>query len=85
MAIGRTRGGLSRKIHIAVDTLEHPLQLVLMAGEVHESTLCGVVLATHWVLQKPLRAGFQHCPPVVSHRRFLLTVAFLPPVGRPVP
>jgi hypothetical protein len=36
LAIGRTRGGLSSKIHIAVDPLEHPLRLVLMAGEVHE-------------------------------------------------
>jgi len=39
LAIGRTRGGLGSKTHIAVDTLEQPLRLVLTAGEVHESAL----------------------------------------------
>ncbi len=29
---------MSTKIHIAVDTLGHPLRLILTAGQVHEST-----------------------------------------------
>lgn len=37
-AIGRSRGGLSTKIHIAVDALGNPVRLLLTAGQVHDST-----------------------------------------------
>ena len=37
-AIGRSRGGLTTKIHIAVDALGNPLRLLLTAGQVHDCT-----------------------------------------------
>jgi len=37
-AIGRSRGGLTTKIHIAVDALGNPLRLIATAGQVHDST-----------------------------------------------
>jgi transposase len=36
-AIGRSRGGLSTKIHAAVDALGNPLRFILTAGQEHES------------------------------------------------
>ena len=36
-AIGRSRGGLSTKIHAAVDALGYPLRLILTPGQWHES------------------------------------------------
>jgi transposase len=43
-AIGRSRGGLSTKIHIAVDALGHPLRMVLTAGQVHEATQASLLI-----------------------------------------
>jgi transposase len=43
-AIGRSRGGLSTKIHIAVDALGHPLRLILTAGQVHEATQASLLI-----------------------------------------
>jgi len=37
-AIGRSRGGPTTKIHIAVDALGSPLRLILTPGQVHDST-----------------------------------------------
>jgi transposase len=37
-ALGRSRGGFSTKIHIAVDALGNPLRLLLTAGQRHD---CG--------------------------------------------
>lgn len=37
-ALGRSRGGFTIKIHIAVDALGNPLRLVLTGGESHDST-----------------------------------------------
>jgi transposase len=37
-AIGKSRGGLSTKIHAAVDALGHPVRLLLTAGQVSEYT-----------------------------------------------
>ena len=37
-AIGRSRGGLSTKIHIAVDALGNVLRLLYTGGQVHDST-----------------------------------------------
>jgi len=35
-AIGKSRGGLSTKIHVLVDALGNPLKMVLTAGQVHD-------------------------------------------------
>lgn len=37
-ALGRSRGGLSKKIHILCDSQGHPLQAHLSAGQAHESS-----------------------------------------------
>lgn len=37
-ALGRSRGGFSTKIHIAVDALGNPLRLILTAGQVADVT-----------------------------------------------
>ena len=36
-ALGRSRGGFSTKVHIAVDALGNPLRLLLTAGQCHDS------------------------------------------------
>lgn len=36
-ALGRSRGGFSTKVHIAVDALGNPLRLLLTAGQRHDS------------------------------------------------
>ena len=35
--MGRSRGGLTTKIHAVVDTLGRPIRLMLTAGQVHDS------------------------------------------------
>jgi len=35
-AIGKSKGGLSTKIHVLVDALGNPLKIVLTAGQVHD-------------------------------------------------
>jgi len=35
-ALGRSRGGFSTKIHIAVDALGNPLRFILTQGQVHD-------------------------------------------------
>ena len=36
-ALGRSRGGFSTKIHLAVDALGNPLRFILTAGQRHDS------------------------------------------------
>jgi transposase len=36
-ALGRSRGGFSTKVHIAVDALGNPLRFILTAGQCHDS------------------------------------------------
>jgi len=43
-AIGRSRGGLSTKIHLLCDRDAHPLTFALSAGQRHESTMLEAVL-----------------------------------------
>ncbi len=43
-AIGRSRGGLTTKIHILCDRQGHPLHFHLTAGQVHESTVLDTLL-----------------------------------------
>jgi transposase len=44
-ALGRSRGGISSKIHILCDGQGHPLNVVVTAGQVHESTALDTLLA----------------------------------------
>jgi transposase len=43
-ALGRSRGGFSTKIHIAVDALGNPLRLLLTAGQRHDSPLAASLI-----------------------------------------
>jgi hypothetical protein len=43
--MGRSRGGLSSKIHAVVDTNGLPVQLALTAGEAHDNRLAGKLLS----------------------------------------
>ena len=44
-AVGRSRGGLTSKIHAVVDTNGLPVHLALTPGEAHDSRLCSVLLS----------------------------------------
>src|SRR5215216_3047161 len=62
-AIGRSRGGLSTKIHIAVDAIGHPLRMIITAGQVHEATQARILI-DGLTLNQPyrrqgLKAGFK--------------------------
>jgi transposase len=43
--MGRSRGGLTSKIHVVVDTNGMPIHLALMPGEAHDNRLCSVLLS----------------------------------------
>src|SRR3954466_10997261 len=43
--MGRSRGGLTSKIHALVDTNGLPVRLALTAGEAHDNRLAGKVLS----------------------------------------
>jgi transposase len=42
--MGRSRGGLTSKIHAIVDADGLPVQLVITTGEAHDNRLCSVLL-----------------------------------------
>ena len=44
-SMGRSRGGLTSKIHAVVDTNGLPVRLALTAGEAHDSQLAGSLLS----------------------------------------
>jgi transposase len=44
-AMGRSRGGLTSKIHAVVDTNGLPVHLALTPGEAHDNRLCSVLLS----------------------------------------
>ena len=44
-SMGRSRGGLTSKIHAVVDTNGLPIQLALTAGEAHDNRLAGKLLS----------------------------------------
>jgi len=46
-ALGRSRGGFSTKIHIAVDALGNPLRLFLTAGQCHDSPQAARLIADY--------------------------------------
>jgi transposase len=43
--VGRSRGGLTSKIHAVVDTNGLPVHLALTPGEAHDNRLCSVLLS----------------------------------------
>lgn len=43
--MGRSRGGLTTKIHAVTDTQGRPLRFILTGGEVHDSTTAAELLA----------------------------------------
>ena len=43
-SIGRSRGGLSTKIHCAVDGLGNPVEFILTGGQVHDSQCAEALL-----------------------------------------
>src|SRR6201993_438640 len=43
--MGRSRGGLTSKIHAVVDTHGLPVRLALTAGEAHDNRLCSALLS----------------------------------------
>ena len=43
--MGRSRGGLTSKIHAVVDTNGMPVHLALTPGEAHDNRLCSVLLS----------------------------------------
>ena len=43
-ALGRSRGGLTSKIHILCDGQGHPLDVVITGGQAHESTVLDTLL-----------------------------------------
>jgi transposase len=54
--MGRSRGGLTSKIHAVVDTNGLPIPLALTPGEAHDNRLCSVLLSA-LLLQTMLLAG----------------------------
>jgi transposase len=44
-SMGRSRGGLTSKIHAVVDTNGRPVRLALTAGEAHDNRLAGTLLS----------------------------------------
>ena len=44
--IGRSRGGLSSKIHCVVDGLGNPVDFILTGGEVHDNVCAEALLGT---------------------------------------
>jgi transposase len=60
--MGRSRGGLTSKIHAMVDTNGLPVHLALTPGEAHDNRLCSVLLRA-WLPQTML---------YITHRKALI-------------
>ena len=61
-ALGRSRGGLTTKLHLACDSLGRPLSVVLSPGQRHESTQLGAVLDAIRVPRPGGRGRPRKCP-----------------------
>ncbi|NHO33937.1 IS5 family transposase [Acetobacter fallax] len=46
-ALGRSRGGLTTKIHMLADALGRPLRFIITAGQVHDATQASALLEGH--------------------------------------
>jgi transposase len=44
-AVGRSRGGLTTKLHVVVDGKGLPLRLGITAGQAHDNRLCSTLLS----------------------------------------
>jgi DDE family transposase len=68
-SMGRSRGGLTSKIHAVVDTNGLPVRLALTAGEAHDNRLAGRLLsrlksgAMLLADRGLMRTGSEHLPP----------------------
>ena len=56
--MGRSRGGLTCKIHALVDTNGFPVRLALMAGETHDNRLAGKLLSRLLLADRGYDAGW---------------------------
>jgi transposase len=70
-AMGRSRGGLTSKIHAVVDTNGLPVHLALTPGEAHDNRLCSVLLSallpqTILLADRGYDADWGACPPARS-------------------
>jgi transposase len=92
-SMGRSRGGLTSKIHALVDANGLPVRLALTAGEAHDNRLAGkllsrlksgtMLLADHgydadWIRALAAEKGGQHPAKMQSQRSGLLQPASLP-------
>jgi len=69
-AIGRSRGGLTTKIHALADGRGRLLVVLLTAGNVHDTTMFAPLLAALTVVRSgPVRSGAPAHPPGPPHRR----------------
>src|SRR5688500_11243128 len=66
-SMGRSRGGLTSKIHAVVDTNGLPVRLALTAGEAHDNRLAGKLLSRD---RKSTRLNSSHL--VISYAVFCL-------------
>jgi transposase len=67
-ALGRSRGGFSTKIHIAVDALGNPLRLLLTAGQRHDSPQAGALIEGYEPLALIADKGYDSGPLIESIR-----------------
>ena len=65
-ALGRSRGGFSTKIHIAVDALGNPLRLLLTAGQSHDSLQAARLIEDYETLVLIADKGYDSNPLIES-------------------
>ena len=73
-ALGRSRGGFSTKIHIAVDALGNPLKFVLTPGQNHDMTQAEALTADFRPGTVPADKGYDSDP----YRQFLKDRGIVP-------
>lgn len=67
--MGRSRGGLTGKIHALVDTNGLPIRLALTAGEAHDNRLAGKLLSRLYRARNLVERFFnkiKHCRRVAT-------------------
>jgi hypothetical protein len=72
-AMGRSRGGLTSKIHAVVDTNGLPVHLALTPGEAHDNRLCSALrsalLPQTMLLADTMQTGSGSLPDSKEHGR----------------
>jgi len=91
--MGRSRGGLTSKIHAVVDTNGLPVHLALTPGEAHDNRLCAVLLCAllpqtmlladrgydaDWIRELAASKAHVHSAETKSQRPYLLQPVSLP-------